>query len=182
MKDKKYFIISIIISIILPLILGYFYFISVYRKANIVELSSRESARPEAIFEDSNMIVGIDGTTIDEKNYLGAKHFDFKVVYPKGKNDIYSYNISLKETKLSDNINPEYLHWKLLEYNYDDKKYEVIGNGNFSSLDNGNITIGKNVEIGINNIEQFKFYYYLVNDNFGGDYSGSTFESKLYLN
>lgn len=182
MKNKKYFILTIVVAIIFPCILGGIYFISIYNQKNETAQYSSKNVKPEAIFKDTNILSGIDGVAIDEKNYLGTKYFEFKVVYPNGQKNIYKYNIGLKETAISDNIDLHNLHWKLLKYNYDTKEYDVIDGGDFSNLNNGNLIIGKDIEIGMNSIEQFRFYYYLVyNKNANNDYAGSTFDAKIYI-
>ena len=178
MKNKK-FIKSLSIAFIIPVIVGVIYFKDMYNR-NIETKVNISTGKPKIVYNDQKEIVGIDGVAILDSNYESASNFSFNVTYINGDYASAKYDLLLKDIKISDNINPSELKWKLLEYNFDTKSYVMVNYGDFSNMQHGALVLCEDLEIGMSNFQKFKLYYFIEYSSGSiKDYSNSTFNAKI---
>ena len=182
MESKKIYKISIIVAVIVPLTIGFIYYKDISSKVlqNKIDLSNQ--AKPEIVFNKKNKIEGIDGVAIPDSNYQSASYFDFNVTYIDQNYGNNEFDLYLKNIRYSDNINPSNLKWRLAQYNFETKEYDVIFFGDFSKAVNGELQIGTSIPIGKDNFQKYRLYYYISYDYVDkNNYSDSNFYADIEI-
>ena len=81
---------------------------------------------------------------------------------------------------MSSNINPEAFKWRLFLLDQKNSEYIQVSDGNFINNEITTFRISPTLKIGLNSVQSFRLYYYLVEDaNNTTGYAGSTFEAKI---
>lgn len=181
MKNQKAFIISVVAAIVLPVIFGYIYYSGLTGKAYETNVSKSIKSEPNLIIEN-NKLTKINTTPIVDKDYLNSNYIDFAVTYINGNYSYRSFLVYLDNISYSDNINPRNLKWRLMEYNNDTEEYEQLYNGTFEDVVGSSLKIGSDINIGLNNFQKYRLYYYISYDmTTTTNYSDSTFSAELNI-
>lgn len=181
MKNQKTFIISVIAAIALPVVFGCIYYNGLTSKKYETNISSSIKSEPDLIIEN-NKLTKINTSPIVDKDYLNSNYIDFAVTYINGNYSYRSFLVYLDNISYSDNINPRNLKWKLMEFNNDTEEYEQLFNGTFEDMVDNSLKIGSDINIGLNNFQKYRLYYYISYDmTTTTNYSDSTFSAELNI-
>ena len=181
MKNQNAFIISVVAAIALPIVFGYVYYNGLTSKKYETNVSNSIKSEPDLIIKN-NKLTKINTSPIVDKDYLNSNYIDFAVTYINGNYSYRSFLVYLDNISYSDNINPRNLKWKLMEFNNDTDEYEQLFNGTFEDMVDSSLKIGSDINIGLNNFQKYRLYYYISYDmTTTTNYSDSTFSAELNI-
>ncbi len=182
MKNKAYFYLAVVISIVLPIIFSSLYFLDQYSSTQHEKRLAKFDIRPEILYKSSPSLNQLEDVAIKDENYESAPYYEFSVVNTDTTLGIKNYKLYLTDIELPNNIDLDLFKWRLFILDYNSDEYEQISTGNFKYADREKLIISPNLKIGKNNIQRFKLYYYLTyNPNTNIDYSGNTFKAHIAL-
>ena len=179
MKRKIYFFSAVTTALILPVLFGGIYFRDLYIQNKDKMTLARLNSKPDIYYDSNEIITNLEDVPIKDEQYESANYFDFQVVYSDSNKSSYEYSLYLNDIELSPNINPELFRWRLFMLDNKKEEYTQLSSGDFVNLNN-KIRISEDIKIGLNTVQRFRLYYYLVEDvNNTVNYVGSTFEARI---
>lgn len=180
MKRKIYYFSAVAFALILPLLFGGIYFRDLYKENEDKVTLARLNVKPEILYGSEEVITNLEDVPIKDENYEGANSFDFKVVYSESDKISKDYSLYLTDIEMSSNINSEAFKWRLFLLDQKNSEYIQVSDGNFINNEITTFRISPTLKIGLNSVQSFRLYYYLVEDaNNTTGYAGSTFKAKI---
>ena len=180
MKKRLYFIVAVVIALVLPIIFGGIYFVDLYKEVSEKQSLASLDNKPEIFYSSSEIMTELEDVMIDDDNYEEANYYEFEISYTNAEKITQYYSLYLTNMSLSDTIDPLTFRWRLFMMDQNTAEYRQLASGNFANWTSNYLKISPSIKIGLNNIQRFRLYYYLVNDgNISNNYAGSTFKAKI---
>lgn len=164
MDNRTYFVVSVTIALVVPVIIGYANFSQIYKTKNSNNYLSGLVEQKELVVLGDKNISNDELRSADPLEPKEVNEVDFQVVYASGEPDHIEYQMSIEDVQLSPNIDYEDLEWEVLKYDESKDSFVSINRGNFDRLVDGNMSIGSNMNITKGDKQDFIFRYFF-NDN-----------------
>lgn len=147
MRNDKYFIESVIIALVVPIVIGAIYFRKLYVEYNVINPIIAMDAPIEIVYYGNEII---DGKLTKNNDLI----YNFDIKYDNGKFYKQMYSIYLKDLSVSDNS----INWVLFKNNIN------IAAGVLDYTTN-KILIVPNEEISMNEIAKYELRFYTSNES-----------------
>lgn len=138
MKDREYFVVAVTIAVLVPCIIGSFYFSNLYGKHVNTKVVSLLDGKDDIGILGENII---DTSLIKNEEYV----YDFEVRYLSGKSKVRDFSLVLKD------INPTWkiggVRWKLETYD-EFGESTPLSSGYFEESEDITLINGINIRLG----------------------------------
>lgn len=163
MKNRKDFVLAVIVAFGVPLLLGSVYFCDMYSKRGANNHIARlEEFRELLVFGDKD-IRNMKGLVLSEDDYESAEHIEFSVDYSSGPEKCTQYGVYLNVSRRSTKTDYENVAWRLIKFDKERGDYVSVMAGNLEN-ERGLVKLADGERLCLTEEAKYKLYYYLKED------------------
>jgi len=159
MDNKTYFVVSLSIAFVVPVLIGGSYFMNVYNYKNSSQYLSSLEEMPEVIVLGDAKISRDELKSTEAREPREQYEAYFSIKYANGKESSYEYGLALQNVQLSPNIDYKDLDWELLYYDLESQTFKLLNMGNFEMLSDGKLSLCQDLNIDLRDTQDYIFRY-----------------------
>jgi len=151
---KNEFVVAVMIALIVPIAIGCFYFLDLYKHKNDSYYVYKSDFFKELLLLKNDKI---ENAVVNDL----FQHVEFEVYYASGEKEYESYRIILDNISFLPHFNNVTVKWIVSMYDKVNNEYFEFSTGTFDRK-SSSVVISPTINIGLGESQLFKFNYYII--------------------